>query len=270
MQRHKGHRAVSVVHGVYVGYQGDVFQKCPQRILTLGKILLNFFDIAYQFPEVIHAGLHFASLILGLEVSLVFQRAYHAPCKLGKWHGAAERYEFAHGVRKGFYLLHGPRVYVLAGQGCHQHGLALLLCHAGKLGYGRVAYAALWHVDYAFQGYIVKGIVYKAQIRHYVLYFLALIEALAAVDLVGYAVIHHGSLRYTALGIHAVQHCEIAVVHSVAHALHYLAAYEMGLVPLAVSGEGLYPVSPAVIRPELLALAALIILYYGVCGVQYI
>ena len=44
----------------------------------------------------------------------------------------------------------------------------------------------------------------------------------------------------------------------------------MGLVPLAVGGEGLYPVSPAVVRPELLALAALIILYNGVCGVQYI
>ena len=123
-------------------------------------------------------------------------------------------------------------------------------------------------VDDAAQAQVVGGVGNDGHIGKDVLDFLAVIEPLAAHDLVWDARPGEVCLDGAGLGVHAVEHSVIPQ----AGALFQMAADDgsdvAGLVLLILSGVAVDLVALAVVCPEGLALAALVVFYNAVGRVQ--
>ena len=114
-------------------------------------------------------------------------------------------------------------------------------------------------VDDAGQAQIVVGVVDGAEVGHHVLDLRPVEEADAPDDAVGDAVALEGLLKLVGLGVHAVEHRVIPPAPARGEAGQDLGGHELGLVVLVHGGVAVNLVPRLVLRPQLLALAALIV-----------
>ena len=123
-------------------------------------------------------------------------------------------------------------------------------------------------VDDAAEPQIVHGVVQHAEIGQHVLDLRPVKELHAPHHLIGNAVALQGVFQRVGLGIHPVEDGGVPEVPAPVHPHEDVPGHEVCLVSLVEAGLYRHHVAAAVIRPEGLALAALIVLDDGVGGIQ--
>ena len=271
MDGHQHHLVGALVVAVDVADEGDIFQIALQRGV-LAVLVAVVLDVVHQLAQVLQAvgGVLVALGGVGFQHGLVagplddvggkgvqrlglqrilqalvdlpeFQQGHHSPAELGVLVGVADDLQHAHPL--------------LGGKVCNDlhRGVADL---AGRL------------VDDAAQAHVIAGVGHDGHIGVDVLDLFAVVETLAAHDLVGDARAGEVAFDGSRLGVHAV---EDGVVGQMAARFQVLAddvCNVHGLVLLVLGGVHLHLVALAVVGPQGLALALRVVLDDAVGGVQ--
>ena len=134
--------------------------------------------------------------------------------------------------------------------------------------HGGLADLAGGNVDDAPQAQIVRGVVDEAQIGKHILDLGPVKELQTTVDLIGDAAALAGVFQRVGLGVGTVQHRTVTPAAAPAVVHHDLPQDKVGLVALVEGGLYRHQLAAAVLRPQGLALAALVVANDRVCRVQ--
>ena len=268
MNGHHGHTVVIRLHTVQIRVQGDLVQE-PGQGGVLRVLLQKAQNVGLQFLHVFDAApaLHVLFLLQRPDVAGLVQdfivkfRQGQRPsgpaqavdrigelCQL-----ACGGFQGGEQIRVADDLV--ERRPLLRRQLRH-------LVHSGR------ADAPCGRIDDAAEPQIVHGVIQHAQVGQHILDLGAVEELHAAHNFIGDGVALQGVFQCVGLGVHPVENGGIPEVPSPVDPHEDVPGHEVCLVPLVKIGLYRHHVAAAVVRPEGLALAALIVLDDGVGGIQ--
>ena len=268
MNGHHGHAVVIRLHTVQIRVQGDLVQE-PGQGGVLRVLLQKAQNVGLQFLHVFDAApaLHVLFLLQRPDVAGLVQdfivkfRQGQRPsgpaqavdqigelCQLacGGFQGG-EQIRVADDLVEGRPLL------------CRQ---LRHLVHSGR------ADAPCGRIDDAAEPQIVHGVIQHAQVGQHILDLGAVKELHAAHNFIGDGVALQSVFQCVGLGVHPVEDGGIPEVPSPVDPHEDVPGHEVCLVSLVKIGLYRHHVAAAVVRPEGLALPALVVLDDGVGGIQ--
>ena len=265
---HHGHAVVAVHPAVQVGVQRDLIQEAGEtRLRALGVFQVGQ-DAGAQLLHVLQpaAALHIVLLPQGGCVAASLADVIVELRQLTLRQAAAH---FLDHICKGFQLAScifqlgeflRTAEYVVERQ-------AVLCGNNLGLVHGGLADLAGGNVDDAPQAQIVRGVVDDAQIGKHILDLGPVKELQTTVDLIGDAAALAGVFQRVGLGVGTVQHRTVTPAAAPAVVHHDLPQDKVGLVALVEGGLYRHQLTAAVLRPQGLALAALVVADDCVCRV---
>ena len=258
MQCHQGHiPAAHILRLVKVSDEGHVFEVVLQRGVFGG--LAVFLHRTQELLDVLHAAAGFVGilfLVLLHQAGFLHQHGH----KFAHGHGFLHGHEHGHEHEELGDALAGAgrdAIWQIAQGAVKGHAVFHGMLH--ELLYGGVANGALGHVDDAAQAHVIRRIDDHAQVGHHVADFLAIIELLAAEDLVGDARAHQHFFHHTGLGIGAVEHGAVAVILPCPVELADAARDPGSLIALVTSSIQMNLFARALFRPQGLFLTASVV-----------
>ena len=268
MHGHQGHAVVAVGLAVQVGIQGHIVEKARQ-----GRV------IGVVFQESADAGgqlLHVLQPAPTLHVILFLQHLHiagHLADPAVKFHQlqlVAQRPQLHNQLPE---ILHPPggglQLRVIPG-GADDLKQRLPLRRRNSLGLfqGRPADLPGGHIDDPSQAQVVRRVADHTQICQHILHLCPVEELHTAHDLIGHAVALEGIFQGVGLGVHPVQNGVVPPVGAPVVAGHDVSHHKVGLVALVEAGLDGHRVPGAVLGPQSLALAPLIVADHRVGRVQ--
>ena len=136
------------------------------------------------------------------------------------------------------------------------------LVHSGR------ADAPCGRIDDAAEPQIVHGVIQHAQVGQHILDFRPVEELHAAYNFIGDGVALQSVFQCVGLGVHPVENGGVPEIPSPVDPHEDVPGHKVCLVPLVKIGLYRHHVAAAVVRPEGLALPALVVLDDGVGGIQ--
>ena len=268
MQRHERNGTVSFLHRVDVRNKRNVLQERIERVFAFRQIPFDLFDVADEFAQVVHPRFQLALFVIRRKICLIADLLDEIFHKIRKRHHGVHGHQLRDAIGKRFEFFCRLRRKQRAVHCRKEHGKALRLGSEAKLLNGLFADAPARHVDDPHERNIIVRVGDHAKICKDILDFLALIEAEAAIHLVGDAVIEKRAFQHTALRVHAVKDGKIRIRPAIPHPLKDLAANEVRLIPLGSGDIPLNELTALLLRPERLAFAALVVGNDGVCRIK--
>ena len=268
MNGHHGHTVVIRLHTVQIRVQGDLVQE-PGQGGVLRVLLQKAQNVGLQFLHVFDAApaLHVLFLLQRPDVAGLVQdfivkfRQGQRPsgpaqavdqigelCQL-----ACGGFQGGEQVRVADDLV--ERRPLLRRQLRH-------LVHSGR------ADAPCGRIDDAAEPQIVHGVIQHAQVGQHILDLRPVEELHAAYNFIGDGVALQGVFQCVGLGVHPVENGGVPEVPSPVDPHEDVPGHKVCLVPLVKIGLYRHHVAAAVVRPEGLALPALVVLDDGVGGIQ--
>ena len=265
---HHGHAVVAVGLAVQIRIQRHFVQKAGQRRLTFDvfQITLNagfqLFDV-FQASAALHIVLFpqcrsIAALVADHIIQFDEVTALHLLAH--RFNQLCKGDKLASCVLQFRIIRRLPEHLIERG---------LLLCGDGLgLVHGGLSDLAGGHVDNAAEPQIVGGIVDDAQVCQHILDLCTVEELHTAVNFVRYAVALERIFQRVGLGVHTVQHGVIFPIAAAAVVRHHLTHHVIGLVTLVEGGLDDHLFAVSILRPQRLALAALVVADDSVGRVQ--
>ena len=269
MHGHHGHAVVAVHPAVQVGVQRDLIQEAGEtRLRALGVFQVGQ-DAGAQLLHVLQPApaLHVVLLPQGGRVAASLADVIVELRQITLRQAAAH---FLDHICKGFQLAScifqlgeflRTAEYVVERQ-------AVLCGNNLGLVHGGLADLAGGNVDDAPQAQIIRGVVDDAQIGKHILDLGPVKKLQTTVDLIGDAAALAGVFQRVGLGVGTVQHRTVTPAAAPAVVHHDLPQDKVGLVALVEGGFYRYQLTAAVLRPQGLALAAMVVADDCVCRVQ--
>ena len=265
---HHGDAVVAGLHAVQICVQGNLVQEAGEGgVLRL--LLQEAQDVGFQLLNVLDAApaLHVVLLLQGLYIAGLVadgvvelrqgQLRARPPQAVDQVRELQQlggrRFQLREQVRVADDLI--QRRPLALRQGAH-----LVQC-SGADAPGRV-------VDDPPQPQVVQGVVQHAQIGQHVLDLRPVEELHAPHYFIGDAVALHGVFQGVGLGVHPVEDRRVPEVPAPVHPHQDVPGHVVGLVALVEGGLDRHHIAPAVVGPEGLTLAALVVLDDGVGRIQ--
>ena len=265
---HQGHAVVAVGLSVQVGIQGHIVEEARQR-WVIGVVVQKSADAGGQLLHVLQPppALH---VVLFLQHLHITGHLTDPAVKFHQLQLIAQAPQLHNQLSEVFHPPSGGlqlRIFPGNADNIKQRS-SLRRCNGLGLFQGCPADFPGGYIDDPPQAQVVRRVADHAQICQHVLYLRPVEELHASHNFIGYGVSLEGILQGVGLGVHPVQNGVIPPVGALVVTGHNVPHNEVCLIALVVTGLNGYRIPGAVLCPQGLALAALVVANHRVGSVQ--